>query len=184
MIHAGCSSFKTRPPSDTNRNSCPVIPLTSEHPLTTDRPSSNHAQSFLSLGSNKGSIIVGSIGVVVLLSIVVTVIFVSIFKCRDQKISAGSVYSRGMSYRQLLQDSAEFHHQTSTSEQEWTAHNYTPETSGPHPGVIMDCPPPPYHTIVTLTQPVDECNASSGNGMVHDSRCFTDPEAPPPYPGS
>ena len=157
-----------------------MIPLRSEHPLTTD-PSSNQAQSFLSLGSNKESIIVGSVGVVVLLSIVVTVIFVSIFKCRDQKIGAGSAYSHGMSYRQLLQDSAEFHHQTSTSEQEWTTRNYSPETSGPYPGVIMDCPPPPYHTVVTLTQPVDECDA---NGTVHDSRCFTDSEAPPPYPGS
>ena len=84
-----------------------------------------------------------------------------------------------MSYRQLLRDSDV--HQTSTSEREWITH-YRPETGGPC-GVLVDCPPPPYHTVVTLTQPVDsaECINTSGNGTVQN---FTDSEAPPPYPGS
>ena len=157
--------------------------MSSSHSLSTEPSSNQAAKSFISLGSNKESIIVGSVGVLVLLFIIILVIFVSIFKCRDQKISASSVYDRyrgAMSYRQLLRDSDV--HQTSTSERrEWITTHYRPATVGPC-GVLVDCPPPPYHTVVTLTQPVDsaECNASN-NGTVHN---FTDSEAPPPYPGS
>ena len=64
-------------------------------------------------------------------------IFVSIFKCRDQKISAGSIYNSGtMSYRTLLRDSDI--HQISTYERKWITH-YTPESGGPR-GVLMDFP--------------------------------------------
>jgi hypothetical protein len=160
-----------------------VVPWTSAHSLPT-QPSSNSAKSFISLGSNKESIIVGSIGVLVLLLIIVSVIFVSIYKCRDQKIStsAGSTYSsHGISYRQLLRDSDQVHEQTSRSTSiSWTT-RCSPETNGPHQGGLMNCPPPPYHTVVTLTQPSDECNSTTGT--VHDVY-LTDSEAPPPYPGS
>ena len=148
----------------------------STHSLSTEAPSNQ----IKSLASNKESIIVGSVGVLVLLFIIISVIFVIIFKCQDQKIGPGSLYKRGaMSYRQFLRDSDI--HQTSTSEQEWITH-YIPENSGCH-GVLMNCPPPPYHTVVTLTQPVDsaECINTSGNGTVQN---FTHSEAPPPYPGS
>ena len=140
---------------------------------------SNSAKSFV---SNKESIIVGSIGVLVLLSIIVSVIIVSIFKYQDQKIgtSAGSTFSssHGMSYRQLLHRDSDFHEQTSTLEQEWTA-QYSPETNGPHQRGLMNCPPPPCHTAVTLAQPVDDCSSTR---TVHGI-CSTDSEAPPPYPG-
>lgn len=106
--HLSGSSSLTTVPADTD-NSCPVVPWTSAHSLTTE-PSSNQAKSTVSLGPNKESLIVGSIDI--------SVIIVSIFKCRDQKISVGSIYNHGMSYRQLLRDS-EFQ-QAFTSEQEWT----------------------------------------------------------------
>ena len=173
---SGCSSFKTSP--DNSNSACPVVPWTSTHSLAT-QPSSNSAKSF---GSNKESIIVGSIGVLVLLSIAVSVIIVSILKCRDQKISTsiGSIFSNshGMSYRQLLHRDSDFHEQTSTLEQEWTA-QYGPETNGPHQRGLMNCPPPPYHTVVTLAQPIDDCSTSrSSTGTTSNI------EAPPPYPGS
>ena len=165
--HSGCLSFKI--PAD-NGNSCPVIPWTSVHSLTTEPPS-NWAKS---LGSNKESIVVGSVGILILLSIIISVIFVSIFKYRDQKMSAGSIYNYGMSYRQLLHNSDS--HQTNTSEQEWTTY-HSPETSG-SPGVLMDCAPPSYHTIVTLTQPV----VDGYNGTVSDTLSYFNSEYPPPYP--
>ena len=157
-----------------------MVPLTSTHTLAA-QPSSKSAKS-LNFGSNKESIIVGSIGVLVLLSIAVSVIIVSILKCRDQKIStsAGSMFSNshGISYRQLLHRDSDFHEQTSTLEQEWTA-QYGPETNGPHQRGLMNCPPPAYHTVVTLAQPVDECSSSrSSIGTTSNI------EAPPPYPGS
>ena len=170
---SGCSSLKI---STDNRNSCPVIPWTSAHSLAT-QPSSNSAQSF---ESNEESVIVGSVGVLVLLLIIVSVIIVSTFKCRDQKISTGvgSMFSNshGISYRQLLHRDSDFHEQTSTLEQEWTA-QYGPETNGPHHRGLMNCPPPPYHTVVTLAQPVDNCSTSS-------TGTTSNIEAPPPYPGS
>ena len=157
QYHSGCSSLKTSP--DNSNSACPVIPWTSAHSLAT-YPSSNSTKSF---GSNKESIIVGSIGMLVLLLIIVSVIIVSIFKCRDQKIGTitGSMFgsSHGMSYRQLLHRDSDFHEQTSTLEQEWTA-QYSPETNGPHQGGLMNCPPPPYHTAVTLAQPVDDCSST------------------------
>ena len=88
-----------------------------------------------------------------------------------------------MSYSQLLQDS-DFH-QTTTSDQGWTTH-YSPETNTtPHAhGVLrlMDynCAPPPYHTVVTLSQSVDDQCVNSSTGGISESSCFNS-EEPPPY---
>ena len=174
ILSSGCSSYKTSP--DNSNSACPVVPLISAHSLAT-QPSANSVKSF---GSNKESIIVGSIGVLVLLLIIVSVIIISTFKCRDQKISTsvGSIFgnSHGMSYRQFLHRDSDFHEQTSTLEQEWTA-QYSPETNGPHQRGLMNCPPPAYHTVVTLAQPIDDCRTSR-------TETTSNIEAPPPYPGS
>ena len=84
-----------------------------------------------------------------------------------------------ISYGQLLHRDSDFYEQTSTLEQEWTA-QYGPETNGPHQRGLMNCPPPPYHTVVTLAQPIDDCIRTSRSSTGTTSNI----EAPPPYPGS
>ena len=64
-----------------SNSACPVVPWTSAHSLAT-QPSSNPAKSF---GSNKESIIVGSIGKLVPLSIIVSAIIVSILSIEIKK---------------------------------------------------------------------------------------------------
>ena len=46
----------------------------------------------------------------------------------------------------------------------------------------MDCAPPPYHTIVTLSQSVDDCSGGDDTSEITNILCFNS-EDPPPYPG-
>ena len=82
-----------------------------------------------------------------------------------------------MSYSQLLRDSHFHQTSTSASEQEWTTQcHYNPETNGSR-GVVMDCAPLPYHAVVSLSQPKNDCSRNSTM-----TACFNY-EDPPPYPG-